>query len=131
MKKEKAGITLKRLEKSLSSLTEIARVDILALSYGYIVNKRFGGNRDYHNEVNNIFKALFLKFWLLREEVLTTLLESEMTRNYKAHLIYQFYCHTMVSFDGINSVEKKTLMQVDEAFAGLVHVIERQEKGLA
>lgn len=130
MKREKAEITLKRLEKSLASITEIVKSDILAVSYAYIVNIRFGSNKDYPNEVKRIFKALFLKFWLLREEVLTTLLESEIPRKYKEHLIYQFYCHTIISFSGMNSLEKKVLMDVDETFAGLVQIIERQEKGL-
>lgn len=130
MQKEATQIKAMQLERSLVDILEIAKEDILAVSYAYIVSKRFGINKSCLKVINSIFKQLFLKFWLLREEVLSTLLESGLPRNYKKHLIYQFYCYTMVFFSGFNGLEKKLLMEIDEDFAGLVQVIEREAKGL-
>lgn len=117
------------LEEQLDALKTIALVDVYALISAYIVYSRFYSKREAYEKIESVFKTLFHKYSIYRNEIMRLILESKLSTKYKKIMFHRFYCNNLMSIKNINDIHKNMIASIDEDAAGFLFLISGNSRG--
>jgi hypothetical protein len=130
MKKDFALDKIKILDSNLDKVQSLFPIDVMPLSYAYIVIIRYYQQKEDNQEVIKLFNQLYEKFLIYNKDIMKLILDSSISNVYKKILIHKFGCNNLTSLKGINDIQKRLLLEIDDDASGFIYFTQNDPRGL-
>jgi hypothetical protein len=130
MKKDFALDKIKILDDNLDKVQSLFPLDVMPLSYAYIVIIRYYQQKEDNEAVIKLFNQLFEKLLVYNKDIMRLILDSSLSNVYKKILIHKFGCNNLTSLKGINDIQKRLLLEIDDDVSGFIYFTQNDPRGL-